>query len=286
LFSSPFDAVVSFLPEVNVLSLLAAKEVRGRVVVTEHGDPRVFRPSAPWRLLRRVTYPHAGAFVAPASGIADAFSWIPSVRRAVVPNPVPSGDFARSAGPTSTTKWVAGLGRLVPEKGFDLLIRAFAEVATGRTDWNLVIWGDGPQRDVLAHLSNQLGIADRVRLPGWTNSPVQSLASSDLFVLSSRSEGFGNAIVEAMHAGVAVVAVDCPTGPREILASGEAGRLVPERDIPGLARAMARLMDDPSERSRLAERGRLAARRFLPDEVLPQWEGLLERVARRSSSQA
>ena len=281
LFAAPFDTAVSFLPEVNVLTLLASRGVRNRVVVTEHGDPRVFRPSLPWRALRRATYPHAGALVAPASGIAEAFGWMRPVRRAVIPNPVPHEPGVPPGARAGRERWVAGLGRLAPEKGFDLLLAAFARVATSRPEWNLVIWGDGPERQVLGELARRLGIGERVRFPGWTNAPVRSLAGADLFVLSSRSEGFGNSIVEAMHAGVAVVAFDCPTGPREILAPGEAGCLVADGNGDAMAEAMARLMDDAGARADLAARGRLAALRFLPEEILPQWEALLDRVARR-----
>ena len=119
-------------------------------------------------------------------------------------------------------------------------------------------------------------MADRVQLPGVTVSPAATLRHGDLFVLSSRYEGFGLALVEAMAVGLPVIATDCPSGPSEIVYPGEDGRLVPAEDATALAGAMAQLMSDAAERRRLGENARAAAQRFDLNTVMQSWEHVLD----------
>ncbi|TGV62805.1 glycosyltransferase, partial [Mesorhizobium sp. M2D.F.Ca.ET.160.01.1.1] len=112
------------------------------------------------------------------------------------------------------TRFVA-VGRLEKQKGFDLLLEAFSRVARQLPMVTLVIFGEGPERAALEQQARGLGIADRVRMPGVTNSPVGWLSVGDIFVLSSRFEGFPNVLLEALMAGMATVAFDCPWGPAD-----------------------------------------------------------------------
>lgn len=139
---------------------------------------------------------------------------------------------------------VLAMGRLTAQKGFDVLLRAYAGLSAEQRG-QLMILGDGAEREALLAQAAELGIQDEFSLPGFVENPLPILKAADLFVLSSRWEGFGNALVEAMALGVPVVACDCPSGPAEILEAGKLGPLVPVDDVDALREAMAQVLQNP-----------------------------------------
>jgi len=157
------------------------------------------------------------------------------------------------------------VGNLKPVKNHSLLLRAFAQMEDPVA--KLMILGQGDCEDHLRALAAELGVADRVLMPGF-HDPAPFYATADLFALSSDSEGFGNVIVEAMSHGLPVVSTDCPTGPREILGDGRWGRLVPVNDPAALAQAMTDALASPADIAALKARAAdfapdIAARRYL-----------------------
>ncbi|MFH1265875.1 MAG: glycosyltransferase, partial [Planctomycetota bacterium] len=192
------DVVISFMPETNVLVLLAGLRTKAPVIATEHADPRKEWTNRTWKGLRRLAYRLASRVVSVSEGVDAYFSWLPKARRAVIPNPISLAELDAPAGEPLALAWpraVAAMGRLEPEKGFDLLIDAFARLAAGFPDWGLVILGEGSERGRLESLAAGYGLRERVELPGVLEDPFSTLKRADLFVLSSRSEGFGNALV-------------------------------------------------------------------------------------------
>ena len=197
-------------------------------------------------ILKRLPYRMVNAVIAPSVGAAESLANFAAVPRSLIhaiPNPV-DVDHLQSKSKEDCgalrhvrRKYVAALGRLSPEKGFDVLLRAFAGVA-GRVDVDLVIAGDGQSKLALVQLSQALGIYDRVHFTGYIENPFPILARSELFVLASRREGMPNALLQALALNIPVIATDCPSGPREILETLACGHLVPVDDVVALCDAM------------------------------------------------
>jgi glycosyltransferase involved in cell wall biosynthesis len=275
------DCVISFIDQTNVLTLLATRGLGIPVIVEEHIDVGSTSLGKPWRVLRALTYPYASKVVAVTERGLNGLP--PRLRSGsiVIPNPVaplPNGIDRGATAPLIRRPAAISIGRLVPQKGFDLLLLAFVRLKDRHKDWNLVIIGEGPQRQSLLALSRELGIADRVMLTGQVTNPEDYFTQGDLFIMASRYEGFPMALCEAMTCGLPVVSTDCPSGPREIIRDGVDGVLVPNEDVPALAAAMDRLMSNASERKRLAARAPEITERFSVARVMNMWEQLVAEI--------
>ena len=176
--------------------------------------------------------------------------------------------------------FIVAAGRLVSQKGFDLLIRAVAARLAERPI-SLVIVGEGSERSALDRLTRGLGLEGRVHLPGFVENPWGYFARAAAFVCSSRWEGFGNVIVEAMACGVPVVSTDCDYGPREIVRPGESGLLVPVENVEALATAIESIVDDRQLASRLSEGARRRACDFDVAPMTRAYEQLFRELSQR-----
>ncbi len=170
------------------------------------------------------------------------------------------------------------VGRLHPVKGFDILIQAFALLAKYFPAWDLTIVGEGPERASLQAQIDELSLGSQIELVGRVGNIRDWYEASDLYVLSSRTEGLSNTLLEAMACGLPVVAFDCETGPREIVRTGIDGVLVsPAEDPEALAAHLSDLMAHPSKRSALAKRAIDVRDRFSATRIMAQWEQLLHK---------
>src|SRR5690606_11284087 len=199
------------------------------------------------QFLRRKTYPWAAKVLMQSQDGVQALKQMAlGVERLdVIPNPLPPGiddchakaqdnphglSVAVDRAGFNDRKQLMAMGRMVPFKRFDALIRAFAALAQDYPEWDLTIWGEGPLRGELERQVQEAGLADRVALPGRTSQPWQELGKADMFALTSRVEGFPNVLLEAMALGRACVTVHCPSGPREMSRDGQDAVLVPLDD--------------------------------------------------------
>lgn len=276
------DAVISFMTETSVLTLLAARGLGVPVLVSEHSDPWRFPLGRSWAWLRRWSYRFAPRIVVLNGQARAYFPRRLQAALAVIPNPVLPPP--RAAATRARARQVVAMGRFTEQKGFDLLLRAFAEVRARHPEWTLVIMGDGPLRTELTGLARALGLESRVRLAGVVPDPYAVMGGSELFVLSSRYEAFPMALCEAMACGMAVIATEYHRDVRDIVRDGENGLLVPVEDVAALVAAMDRLMTNDAERRRLGACAAEISERYGVERVMGQWDELLAATVRRTGA--
>jgi glycosyltransferase involved in cell wall biosynthesis len=268
--------VLSFLGATNVRTLLAARGLGLKVVISERNDPAIQRLDAPWERLRTLIYPEADLVTANSTGALHAMSrYVPPGKLRQVANPLvippcPEGVERR--------RRFISVARLVRQKGYDLLLDAFARVAPQAPDWALDIVGDGPLRAELERRAERLGIAAQVVFRGYQSDPFPLLYGASVFVLASRFEGMPNAMLEAMGCALAVVVTDASPGPLELIRDGDTGLVSPAGDASALADAMLRLVEDGALRERLARAARAEAARMALPRVAGRWEVLFREL--------
>ena len=215
------------------------------------------RRRARWFSTMRRYYPKLHRLIAVSQGVADdviAITGMSNRQVTVVRNPTITPAMLTAASLPVEHPWFAahappvvlGVGRLTEQKDFPTLLRAFAEVVEER-DARLIILGEGQLRESLLEQAQQLGIADKMALPGFTENPWAWMRCAAVFVLSSRWEGSPNTLTEALALGTPVISTDCPSGPRELLSGGNIAPLVPMGDVTALREAILSILKDPPE---------------------------------------
>ncbi len=202
-------------------------------------------------------------------------------RVVVVANPIIESCFevGRKKCDEARVRRVVAIGRLSPEKGFDILIEAFARASARHPDWSLVIAGEGPLAGSLREQADRTSCADRIVFAGLVRKPEELLAHSEIFALSSRLEGFPNALVEAMACGCCVIATDCPSGPAEIITDDVDGVLVPVGNVEAFQASLEAMMASGADRRRLGAAAAVSAERFRAEGIAEQWIRLLRSVS-------
>lgn len=203
----------------------------------------------------------------------DREAWTDLTNVVAIPDPLP---FVPTAVSPLTEKRVVAIARYSHEKGIDLLLQAWAKVAQQVADWRLDVFGDG-DRMAYEQIIEDLHIdRSRCQLNGRTNDVEKEYCNSSIFVLSSRFEGFGMVITEAMACGLPVVSFDCPWGPRSIISDGEDGLLVENGNVDELAKSLCRLMCDVLLRQSMSYAAIKSVKRFEISQVAEQWKNLFE----------
>jgi glycosyltransferase involved in cell wall biosynthesis len=264
-------------------ALIAAAAAPSAIVVAqEHMHLRAHRPALAADVRRR--YPALDALAVLSDGDrADYAALLAGAPTRVerIPNAVPplGGGVADPA-----ARVIVAAGRLTRQKGFDLLIDAYARLAPDHPGWEVRIYGGGKEREALERRIAAAGMTGRIRLMGSTRKLGEAFAAAGVFALSSRFEGFGMVIVEAMGCGLPVVSFDCARGPADIITPGVDGVLVPPEDVPAFAEALGALMDDPERRRAYGRAALETARAYDPAEIGARWDTLLAGLVRDASA--
>ncbi|MBE9214535.1 glycosyltransferase family 4 protein [Plectonema cf. radiosum LEGE 06105] len=283
------DVVISFVTETNILTIISLLQTGIPVIATEHCDPNLMSYGKIWEKLRRFSYPYATKIVSVSQGVDNGFDWLSINKRSIIYNPflkIENNDnqVDLPIGADSEKKWILSMGRLTYQKGFDILLSAFAQVANRYPNWQLIILGKGEQRQELEKLVTDLSLSHQVIFPGVIKNPFPILKKAEVFVMASRFEGFPMSHGEAMACGCPIIATDCPSGPREIIRHDIDGILVPTEDVSALAKAMDSLMSNEKERIRLASRATEVTERFSLENVMDSWDKLFEEITHQNES--
>jgi glycosyltransferase involved in cell wall biosynthesis len=269
------NLLISLMETANIPAALSGVPV----VISVHLDPR-FELASYQRLLMKWLYPlpNVKARVAVSHGIAKVLETDFGIKDwQVIANPVDLVDIAQQKTlprlpevPTLQGDYILGIGRLHPQKGFDLLIDAYAQSALCRVK-PLVILGEGDSRaDLEAQIATH-GLQDWVHLPGWANNPFPWFAGAWAFVMSSRSEGLGNTLIEAMACGCACIAADCDFGPRDIITHEQDGLLVAPESPNALSHALDQLYQLPVQTAQLQQKAIIKAENYSLPLIASLW---------------
>lgn len=276
------DIVVSFLTSASVFSIIAGIGLHCQVIATEHAYPPFQKLSGVWRRLRKLLYPKAAQVVTLTQATADYLQKeIPKAKFTVIPNavhwPIDEHEPVIQMPKMKGRKWLLAVGRLQPVKGFDLLIESFSKFADAYPDWDLLILGEGPERDNLACQIEQVGLQQRVLLVGRVGNMQWWYGKGDMFILSSRSEGLSNSLQEAMSCGLPCVAFDCDVGPRELIRHGIDGCLVqPAGSVEALTEGIVSLINDPERINNYSKRAVDMRDRYSMRRISGMWNELFQ----------
>lgn len=275
--------LISFMPRPNLLAILlkCSGFYRGKLIINEVNvvSQRPIGFITRWFIAK--LYPRADRVVVPSLDIRDDLVkcyGVPHGKISVIHNPFDVAGIVRQAQEAIVLPWmdanvpiVISAGRLTAQKGFDLLVEAFA-IVRSKMNVHLVILGDGECEASLRQLVAERGLASDIYFAGWQSNPYAFFSRADLFVLSSRYEGFGNVIAEAMTCGLPIVSTECPGGPAEILKNGECGLLVPPNNFEALADAIFRILQDDEVRQRFKKKSLERCQDFDVTTIVKQWQ--------------
>ena len=279
------DVLIAFLDIAIFLSLVATAFLPVKVIISERNNP-YRNHTNPWlqRMNNRL-YSRADRIVLQTQRIAQTFPKALQSAIRVVGNPVKTPkrevkDYATQ----HQRRVILAVGRLAAQKGFDVLVQAFARLLPQHPDWQLRIVGVGEEEAALKQRCADLSIAESVTFLGSVAQVEDKLLAASMFVLSSRFEGFPNALCEAMVIGLPVVATRCEFGPEEIIRHEENGLLVPVDDAQELSDAMQRLVEDPALGQRLGTQAKEIRDTYSIDTVMTQWKSVVQSMIEPSPS--
>lgn len=286
------NTILSMLTHNNIMAIIAGIILNKKIIVSEHSTlseviktkegARILGLSVP--ILVKRLYKHSHKIIAVSEGIksdlVEQFS-ISQYKIEVIYNPLDLKNIYKASTEQLESKfiednlpYVIAMGRLIWQKGFDILIKTFSRVLR-EFDSRLLILGEGPEREALEKLCKDLRIADNVHLIGFQKNPYKFLSKADVFVLSSYYEGLPMVILEAMACGAPVIATDCKSGPREILDNGKYGILVPTGDVDSLAEAILLILNDKRLQYEYSVKGKERANFFSAERIIKQYEDLI-----------
>ena len=236
------DVLVGMSHTMTVYAVICSAGLHVRTVGTERANPFIYDASKLHTYLRKWAASRCDGFVCQTQSALSFFPKSVQKKAAVIPNGLFNPLIETVSVPNERMKTITAMGRLDRNKGFDVLLRAFRRVLKDAPDYTLKIYGEGELRGELTSLADNLGIADRFSLPGNDPNAIIEIAKSSVFVLSSRSEGMPNALMEAMAVGVPCVSTTCEMGPKELIRDGISGILVPVDDPDAIADAVLKLI--------------------------------------------
>ena len=270
------DVVIAFMLEVYCVTLASLIGVSVPVISSERIDPHFFgraKGLLRWLLLRRTTH-----LVVQTVRIKDFYSAKLQSRITIIPNPVTDKVFSLT--PTLKQKRIIAVGRLAYQKNYPMMFRAFAKVHHDFPDWQLVVYGNGPQKEEIRGVIERLGMEGHIILAGKSDHVVEEMNKSSLFVMSSDYEGMSNALLEAVCVGLPVISTDV-SGARDLITEGVNGYIVPVGNERALTLALSSMLSSPEKMDEMGRQSKALAPRFREEQIVGQWEELIKKVVRQ-----
>lgn len=268
--------VIAFMLEVYCVTLASLIGVSVPVISSERIDPHFFgraKGLLRWLLLRRTTH-----LVVQTVRIKDFYSAKLQSRTTIIPNPVTDKVFSLT--PTLKQKRIIAVGRLAYQKNYPMMFRAFAKVHHDFPDWQLVVYGNGPQKEEIRGVIERLGMEGHIILAGKSDHVVEEMNKSSLFVMSSDYEGMSNALLEAVCVGLPVISTDV-SGARDLITEGVNGYIVPVGNERALTLALSSMLSSPEKMDEMGRQSKALAPRFREEQIVGQWEELIKKVVRQ-----
>jgi glycosyltransferase involved in cell wall biosynthesis len=265
------DIVISFLTQTNIVATIACKSLGIPIIISERNNPSKDDISTTWKIARYFTYRLSNLLVVQTKYVQIYFKSY-GVKTEIIPNPIKTVNTVS----TKKEKIILAAGRLTHQKGFDLLIKAFAEVTS--KEWQLTILGDGPERENLKRLITEKRLKNRVQLPGLVKNIDTFFSQASIFVLSSRFEGFPNVLCEAMAAGLPCISFNCNSGPSDIIDQNINGILVGNDKKNELSKAINDLINNEDKRNSLGREAKKIDARLILRKIMAQWEDTVLKI--------
>lgn len=275
------DALLGMSSFMSMYALFSAVFTKTKAISNERSNPFTYLAGGMQNLLKKLTFTLSDGAVLQTQRAASFFPSSAQKKAAVIPNAVFNPVVFETPRCENKTKTVCAMGRLIECKGFDVLMRAFAEFSKEHPDYELKIFGDGALREELEIFASSLGAGDKIRLMGNDINAIKQVAQGEIFVLSSRMEGMPNALMEAMACGVACVSTDCDMGPAELIEDGVNGLLVPVDDAEAMANAMSRYADDEKFRHSVEDEAYKMRTTHSIEDIGKRWLDYLEKVCKK-----
>jgi GalNAc-alpha-(1->4)-GalNAc-alpha-(1->3)-diNAcBac-PP-undecaprenol alpha-1,4-N-acetyl-D-galactosaminyltransferase len=271
------DVVIPFLTNTNGITIIICKLLGLYVIASEHNNYKLCLDSFPVWFIKRIIYPRSGLLTVLTERDKTEYYGRFMKNVIVMPNPL-SLDPVKNIELLAREKIILSVGELsrMHQKGFDLLLEIFAQIAPEYPEWQLVIAGSG-DHGTLTEMISKSGLDGKISLIGEVNDIQSHMRKSSIFALTSRWEGLPMVLLEAMSQGMASIAFDCFTGPRELITDGLDGILIEDRNKDHFVTGLKTLMEDQDLRVKLGRKAVETSKKYLPEEVTQKWINLIEK---------
>ncbi|QKJ64450.1 glycosyltransferase family 4 protein [Flavobacterium sp. M31R6] len=268
------DILISFTTTANILVILSNFFIKSASYISERNNPEVYQLSLFRKISVRILYHFTDALIVQASFSKKYFQhFLKPKKIQIIPNPIDENLLSRREEYGKRDNIILTVGRLDANKNQKLLLEAFANLNT--KNWRLVLVGDGVLKTEYQMLAKRLGIANKVDFIGTVSNIEDYYNSAKLFVFTSQSEGFPNALLEALSFGIPCIASDCNSGPSEMIKHTENGFLFENNNQKQLEKQMSKLMENEELRLKFSSNAIQSTAKYHPDEIYKQWKSLV-----------
>lgn len=271
------ELLVGFLTSANILVTSVASYLKIPSIICERNNPKLDRLTIVWRILRQFSYKKANILIVQTQQIKDYYSnWFSQEQVHILPNPISRELTDLRDIEIKREKIILNVGRLSPQKGQDLLIKSFAR--TNNEGWKLFIIGEGELRNKFENWIKELNLSDKIFLLGRKKNIHTYYNKASIFAFSSNFEGFPNALLEALHFGLACISTDCPTGPSDLIVNNINGFLVPTDNLSQYTLKLNTLMGNLQIREKFSLEASKSVQEFEIENVVTKWKVLFDEV--------